>query len=108
MAPAVVNDAARRRTWEVDVVAQSSSGRLLAIGEAKWGQIVGTAELDRLREIRRLLDGQGRTGAEGSKLVLFSGAGFTSDIREAGQRGEVRCVDVAELYSDGSSSHGTR
>lgn len=96
---AVLNDPGRRRTWELDAVAHSGGGQLLAIGEAKWGGIVGTAELDRLRQIRHLLDGQGRAGAAQAQLILFSGAGFTPEVREAERRREVRCVGAADLYA---------
>ncbi|MGH4022280.1 MAG: AAA family ATPase [Pseudonocardiaceae bacterium] len=97
----VVNDAARRRTWEVDVAARSADGRVLSLGEAKWGQVMDTDQLDRLRRIRQLLVAQDRDGAECARLVCFSGAGFTDELRAAERDGQVVCVSLDRLYTGG-------
>jgi len=97
----VVNDAARHRSWEVDVAVRSADGRLLSLGEAKWGQVMGMDDLDRLRRIRQLLVAQDRDGAERARLVCFSGAGFTDEVRAAERDGQVTCVGLDRLYAGG-------
>ena len=57
-AEGVLNDAAWRSSQEVDVVITGlGDGRppLLAIGEAKWNEVMGARHLERLRRIRELL-----------------------------------------------------
>lgn len=95
----VVNDAARRRTWAVDVVARAADGRVLALGEAKWGQVLDIDHLELLRRIRQLLVTQDRDGAERAQLLCFSGAGFTAELRAAEQDGQVSRVGLDRLYS---------
>lgn len=99
-----VNDPIGRVGHQVDVVVlgltDESSRRLLALGEAKWNETMGLAHLERLRHIRALLTTQGRhQGAATAKLVCFSGAGFTPELRELAARGdEVVVVGLEALY----------
>ena len=97
----VANDAARRRSWEVDVAVRSADGRLLSLGEVKWGQVMGMDHLDRLRRIQQLLVTQDREGAERARLVCYSGAGFTDELRAAERDGQVSCVGLDRLYTGG-------
>ncbi len=102
-----VNDPARRTTHELDVVAfgldDDDRPRLLALGEAKWGQTMGLPQLDRLRHIRDLLTAQGRRGAAGARLVCYGGNGFTDDlIRAADQDDAVALVTLNDLYGRGA------
>ncbi|MGH3567233.1 MAG: ATP-binding protein [Pseudonocardia sp.] len=97
---AVINDPARRRTWEVDVVARSADGRVLALGEAKWGQVMGIELLDRLRRIQQLLVAHGRAGADQARLLCFSGSGFTDELRMAENEGQALCVGLDRLYGN--------
>jgi uncharacterized protein len=61
---------------------------------------MGLAHLERLRRIRGLLTAQGRPGAATARLLCFSGAGFTAELRdEAAQAGEVRLLTPADLYA---------
>jgi hypothetical protein len=56
--------------------------------------------LERLRHIRGLLTAQGRPGAATARLLCFSGAGFTAEIRdEAARSGEVCLLTPADLYT---------
>ncbi len=72
----------------------------MAIGEVKWHETMGIAHLERLRHIRGLLTAQGRHGAATARLLCFSGAGFTAEIRdEAARSGEVRLLTPADLYT---------
>jgi hypothetical protein len=98
VASGVVNDAARHRTWEVDVVVAAADGRTLALGEAKWGQVMDLGHLERLRRIRQLLVAQDRSGAESVRLLCFSAAGFTAELKAAEHDGQVRCIGVDHLY----------
>jgi AAA+ ATPase superfamily predicted ATPase len=90
----VVSDPAGRATHEVDVVALDAGGGVLALGEAKLGEVMGVGHLDRLRRVRELL---GRR-AEGARLLCFSGAGFAADLRAEARRGNVELVDLDRLY----------
>ena len=57
------------------------------------------AHLERLRHIRGLLTGQGRHGAATARLLCFSGAGFTAELKdEAARSGDVRLLTPADLY----------
>ena len=97
-----VNDAAARTTHEVDVVAIGIADRgkppLLCIGEAKWNKVMGIGHLERLRHIRGLLARNDRYDTSATKLICFSGAGFTDELRAAAD-GDVLLVDVADLYT---------
>jgi hypothetical protein len=102
--PGTVNDPAAKRTRQIDVAAFAvgDDGRkaVLAIGEAKWHETMSLAHLERLRRIRSLLAAQDRPGASTARLLCFSGAGFTAELRdEAAQSGEVRLLTPADLYS---------
>lgn len=99
-----VNDPARQTMHELDVVAfgldDDSRQPLLAIGEVKWGDIMGMGHLERLARIRALLVAQGKYyGAETAKLTCFSAAGFTDELRErAANSSDVVLVGAADLY----------
>jgi hypothetical protein len=102
--PGTVNDAASKKTLQVDVVAlrpdASDRDTVLAIGETKWHERMGIAHLDRLRHIRGLLTAQRRAGAAGARLLCFSGAGFTTELeQESARSGDVRLVTPADLYA---------
>jgi hypothetical protein len=77
----VINDAAGKSVHQVDVVvtgvADGKKTPLLAIGEAKWGEVMGSAHIDRLRLVKSLLIAGGRYETAQAKLMCFSGAGFT-------------------------------
>lgn len=99
----VVNDAAGKSAHQVDVivtgVADEQKTPLLAIGEAKWGEVMGAGHLERLRQIRALLDAGSRYDASQTRLICFSGAGFSDRLRDAAAAEEgVFLVDADELY----------
>ncbi|MBE3199738.1 ATP-binding protein [Frankia sp. CH37] len=102
----VVSDPSARASHQLDVVAfgfdEDDQGheRLLAIGEAKWGETMGLAHVDRLRRIRELLSAQGRPGADTARLVCFSAAGFgESLVTAAAQSPDVLLVGPSDLYT---------
>ncbi|GIH23886.1 ATPase AAA [Acrocarpospora phusangensis] len=97
-----VNDSANRTTHEVDVAvighADGAKPPLLAIGEAKWGETMGVGHLDRLRRIRALLTASDRYDTSSTRLLCFSAAGFTDDLRRLQNQGEVDLITLTDLY----------
>jgi uncharacterized protein len=71
---------------------------LLAIGEAKWGEAMGTGHIERLRFIRSLLSTGGRYDTSKTKLMCFSGGGFSEGLRALAVDREILLVDADELY----------
>lgn len=103
VAGGTVNDARAKATYEVDVAVfgQSDDGAevLLAIGEAKWHETVGIAQLQRLERVRELLRARGDLRADRTRLFLYSGTGFTDQVRErAVIDQDVQLVDLERLY----------
>jgi uncharacterized protein len=99
----VVSDSAAKTSHEVDVVAfgRDADGRerLLAIGEAKWNETLGTGHLRRLQHIRDLLHARDGINAENTRLLCFSGAGFTDELSALANETEaVQLIDVERLY----------
>ena len=100
-----VHDMAHKTNHQLDVVVfgleDEGPEPVIAIGEAKWNEVMSVAHLNRLRHIRGLLAAQGRAGADGARLVCFSGAGFTDGLaREAGRHGDVVLVGPTGLYAE--------
>jgi hypothetical protein len=97
-----VSDPDRRISHEVDlaVLGTQDHGRppLLAIGEAKWNEVMGSSHLERLRRVRSLLARQDRYDTSQTRLVCFGGAGFSAPLREAAQSGAVILVGLDQLY----------
>jgi AAA+ ATPase superfamily predicted ATPase len=98
-----VNDPAHRTSYELDVVVfgldEDDRARLVSIGEAKWGETMGSGHLDRLRRIRALLVAQGRHGAETATLACYSGAGFSAGLEaHAAEDGNIVLVGLDDLY----------
>jgi uncharacterized protein len=99
----IVNDPANRTQIEVDVVvfAPASAGRprrLLSLGEAKWGQVMGPSHVARLAKARDLLAVKGYDVAD-TVLACYSGAGFADELRATARDGQVALIDVARLYA---------
>ncbi|MFF0451787.1 ATP-binding protein [Nocardia africana] len=97
----VVNDPADRTTHEVDVVVfgegRDGNESLLAIGEAKWNDVVGMGHLDRLRRIRQLLSGRYDTSE--TRLICYSAAGFMPTLeREAAGASDIALVGLDDIY----------
>lgn len=90
----VVTDPGRRTSHEVDVVAFGERDRVLAIGEVKWGEVMDSHHLARLAHIADLLEVR---GLRPERLLLFSGAGFTPELR-ANADPHVHLVDLHRLY----------
>jgi uncharacterized protein len=99
----LVNDAEQKKSHQVDVAALGNDpgGRrvLLAIGEAKWAETIGTGHLARLRRIRELLIRAGQPGAETARLLLFGSTEPSPELRTLAANGEVQFVDLHDLYA---------
>ncbi|GAA0387366.1 ATPase AAA [Acrocarpospora corrugata] len=98
----VVNDPEQRTTHEIDVVVlgehDGGPRKVLALGEAKWGEVMGTGHIDRLTRVRDLL-GQRGFDTRTTRLTCYSGKGFTAElIAAAGKDDSLVLVDVARLY----------
>ncbi len=81
-------------------IADGAKAPLLAIGEAKWGEIMGKEHLDRLQRIRSLIAQADRYDTAQTRLVCFSGTGFTSELRALAEDSDVvQLVDLNRLYA---------
>ena len=103
VAPAVVNDAARRTQHELDVVTlgrePTGAERILSIGEAKHTATKRTPrDLERLDHIRTLLAAKHPSAAT-ARLLLFSAAGFDRNLtNQAAARDDVELIDLERIY----------
>jgi AAA+ ATPase superfamily predicted ATPase len=99
-----VSDRSGRAVLEADVVAVSQEGAnrpvVLCLGEAKWNTTMTVGHLDRLIRIREVLDEQSTVQVTGdTRLALFSGVGFTDELRELALRSsEIVLVGLDRLY----------
>ena len=95
-----VNDPARKTSHEVDIAifGELPEGHeaLLAIGAAKWNDVMGQGHLDRLAHIRQLLSGKFDTTH--TRIACFSGAGFMPGVIERANADDVMLVGLDDLY----------
>jgi AAA+ ATPase superfamily predicted ATPase len=101
----VLNDRAGKSQRQLDIVVRDAQGEMLAIGEAKSGETMGTKHLARLREAAALLPEQQRIPADPQPtLLLFSGTGFTSELTAdaADSGGEIQLIGLDRLYGGAS------
>jgi AAA+ ATPase superfamily predicted ATPase len=106
VASGTVSDAAGRTMHEVDVAVfghdDAGPESLLAIGEVKWQETITTGHVRRLAHIRELLRRRGDVRAHGTRLICFSGAGFSRDlVEEARADPTVQLVGLRRLYEGG-------
>ncbi|MFF7653665.1 ATP-binding protein [Streptomyces sp. NPDC007983] len=106
VASGTVSDPGAKTSHEVDVaVFGRDTGEretLLALGEAKWNDIMGVGHLRRLEHLRSLLGARSGAPEQETRLLCFSGAGFTEELQDMASRDEtIQLIDVARLY------HGT-
>ncbi|MGH8898637.1 MAG: AAA family ATPase [Egibacteraceae bacterium] len=98
----VLTDRGKRTTHRVDVIAfgeRHSNGRrrVLVLGEAKYGQVMGAKHLERLRRVRDLLATRDDLDLEGCRLACFSAAGFAPGLD---QQQDALLVDLPRLYGE--------
>ena len=98
-----VPDPTAKTSHELDLVVfgRDEDGResLLAIGEAKWNDVIGLGHLRRLERIRTLLRARNGVQAADTHLLCFSGAGFTDELRTLAERDPaIQLIDLDRLY----------
>ncbi|WP_046509321.1 hypothetical protein [Streptomyces odonnellii] len=104
VAAGTVNDPAAKTGHEVDVAVfgpgdDHGGDVLLAIGEDKWNDTMGVSHLQRLQHIRALLAARNAATTERTRLMCFSGAGFTPELsRTAARDHTIQLVDLNRLY----------
>ncbi|MCL2584904.1 MAG: AAA family ATPase [Streptosporangiales bacterium] len=104
VAAATINDGTGQTQIEVDVAVRMAGtpqepGRILSLGEAKWGEVMGIGHLNRLRRARDLLAAKKEPVAD-AVLACYSGAGFTDELRElAASDPRVLLVSLQQLYA---------
>ena len=104
VASGTVADPGAAKTLEIDVAAfgrdDENRGTLLAIGEAKWQEIITMSHLRKLEYIRELLVARGEPGAERARMFLFSGAGFSDTVvQRAEDDPSVQLIGLDRLYA---------
>ncbi len=77
----------------------AANGRVLALGEVKWGQVMDIGHLERLRPIRQLVVAQDRDGVGSARPVCFSATGFATELAAAERDGQVGCIGLDRLYA---------
>jgi AAA+ ATPase superfamily predicted ATPase len=103
VAAATITDSENRAQIEVDVAVLSAGTpeeprRVLSLGEAKWGEVMGLGHLDRLRRARDLLSVKGHRTTD-AILACYSGGGFSAELTAvAATDPQVMLVDLARLY----------
>ncbi|MFC3998453.1 ATP-binding protein [Nocardiopsis sediminis] len=102
VAGGTVNDPSAKTRHEVDVAVHGENGdgreALLAIGEAKWNDVMGMGHLERLRHIRTLLTARG-AATDTTRLECYSSAGFTDELRRlADDDPRIQLIDPLRLY----------
>ncbi len=87
---------------DLAVFGRDDEGReiLLAIGEAKWNETMGMGHLERLRHIRAFLHERSSVRTHDTRLLCFSGAGFTDELRRLAEHdAALQLVDLPRLYT---------
>ncbi len=98
-----VNDPAGRTQIDIDVAVLAaqepdSPRRVLSLGEAKWGEVIGHHHLTRLARARELLTLKGYDTSE-TILTCYGGAGFTPELTAAAAGDDrILLVDLDRLY----------
>jgi hypothetical protein len=95
----VVNYAARIQI-QIDVVVLAvpepgAPRRILSLGEAKWGEVMGTGHVRRLERARDILAGAAYD-TSGTVLACYSAAGFPEDLSETDH---LRLFDLDRIYA---------
>ena len=103
VSPGIVNDPKLKKTQQVDVAvaghAEKGQPPLLALGEAKWNEVMSITHLERLIRVRNLVAGLEKYDTTRTRLVCFSGAGFTPSLSAAAANGKVDLIGLNDLYA---------
>ena len=100
-----INDSAGRAQIQVDVAVFAATApdfpqRILSLGEAKWGEVMGLRHLTRLARARDLLAAK-KYDISTTVLACYSAAGFDQDLRDQAARApqNVLLIGPEELYA---------
>lgn len=93
----VLTDHRQRQQYQLDLVVLSPAypgekRKLLAVGEAKWGETLGGRHISRLRRAVELLGERG-FDTSSTALLLFTGAGF-----EPVPEPDVRPIELDQIF----------
>lgn len=77
----------------------SASLRILSLGEAKLGEVMGRNHVRRLVRARDLLAARGYDTSR-TVLACYSGAGFSPELREGTPGEAVKLIGTNDLYAD--------
>ena len=100
-----ITDRSSRSMFEADVVVLGQDGaespKILCLGEAKWNTTMTPGHAERLARLREMLRHHpGPQATDRTRLALFSGAGFSDELRDMAARApDVVLVDLERLYS---------
>jgi uncharacterized protein len=100
-----INDRSGRVLREVDVVVlrqdDARSAEVICIGEAKWNTVLTPWHLENLIRARDMLrDHPTARSSDRTRLALFSGAGFSDDLRAlAARSADIALIDLDRLYA---------
>ncbi|OHV44246.1 ATPase [Pseudofrankia sp. BMG5.36] len=104
----VVADPECKSQIQIDVAVlappvQSEPRRVLSLGEAKWGDVMGTRHVERLRRARDLLAAKGYDVRD-TVLACYSGAGFDPALTTATTAtpagAKIATIDLTRLYAE--------
>jgi AAA+ ATPase superfamily predicted ATPase len=100
-----VNDPAGKSRLQIDVAALAMPApdeprRIVSLGEAKWGEVMGITHLRRLERAAGLLAAR-KFDTRNTILVCYSAAGFDDDLRDRASRdSRLRLIGPADLYAN--------
>jgi hypothetical protein len=100
-----VNDPAGKSQLQIDVAALALPApdeprRIVSLGEAKWGEVMGIAHLHRLERAAALLATR-KFDTRDTILACYSAAGFDDDLRDRAARDpRLRLIGPEDLYAD--------
>lgn len=99
-----ITDRESRAMIEADVVVLGedwpTSSEILCLGEAKWNTTMTPGHAERLARLREMLrHHSGPKATDSTRLALFSGTGFSDELRDmAERRADLVLVDLDRLY----------
>jgi hypothetical protein len=99
-----INDRSGRALLEADVVVVGQDGaaapEILCLGQTKWNTTMTPGHLERLERLKELLSNHPNLRVtERTRLALFSGTGFSHELRDmAARTPDIVLVDLDRLY----------